>query len=431
MINERRRYMRQELKTVVYVDLGPHSRARLLNLSEGGLALDECGPAASNELIGLEFALPPTTSRIKARGQIVWTRESARKAGIQLLGLPQQSHEQIREWFLSTVLCGLQEEVATEFEPQATPTLEARAEQGRRPSSPEQGPARLRWMVPAGIALGLLSLAALGLGLSVRQLAQVRQSTGDDYISLRVGMGRDFQLLEKRIAHTEENNAQMQGQLSVVTKRLQLSKDEWDQARQIASEIRQLNGQQLATLGTALRKDLETKASTAEVNSGSAKFSGEVAGVRSDLSTARTSFQATLDKLNKQVAGNHEDIERLQQMGQREYLPFLLNGKGSRITMGDVTIELRGTNPKKNVFSVMLYLDQKRLEKTNRALNEPIFFYTSNGSAARELVVNQIGQIGHVAGGYLSVPKAKTVVASAAIAAETVRNGRGRSAPSR
>lgn len=422
MISERRRYIRQDLKTAVYVDLGPHSRARLLNLSEGGLALDEGCPAESNEPIRLEFAVPSTTSRIKASGQIVWTKESPRKAGIELLDLPRESYAQIREW-VSSAPSGLQENVATRFAPSATETLEERSEQAPRPGSPEerpeqQWPARLRWIVPTALALGVLSLAALGLaalglGFSMRQQTQIRQSMGDDYTSLRVGIGRDFQLLQERIAHTDENNAQMQGQLSVVTKRLQLSTDEWGQARQIASEIRQLNARQLATLGTVLRKDLETKASTTELNSDSAKFRGEVAGVRSDLHTARAGFQATLDRLNKQVAGNREDIERLQQIGQRESIHFLLNGKGSRITMGDVTIELRGTNPKKNLFSVVLYHDQKRLEKTNRALNEPIYFYTGNGSAARELVVNQIGQTGHVAGGYLSVPKAKTVVASA------------------
>ncbi len=51
-------------------------------------------------------------------------------------------------------------------------------------------------------------------------------------------------------------------------------------------------------------------------------------------------------------------------------------------------IELRGTNAKKNQFTVALYVDDMRLEKKDRAVDEPIYFYTQGTRAPLELVVN-------------------------------------------
>jgi hypothetical protein len=74
-------------------------------------------------------------------------------------------------------------------------------------------------------------------------------------------------------------------------------------------------------------------------------------------------------------------------------------------------VELRSTNVKKNQFTVALYVDDRRLEKKNRALDEPIYFYTRGTRMPLELVVNQIAKDKVV--GYMSVPKAPPTQASA------------------
>ncbi len=75
-------------------------------------------------------------------------------------------------------------------------------------------------------------------------------------------------------------------------------------------------------------------------------------------------------------------------------------------------VELRATNVKKNQFTVALYVDDLRLEKKNRAIDEPIYFYTRGTRVPLELVVNQIGKDKVV--GYMSIPKAQSAQASAA-----------------
>src|SRR5437016_2006493 len=90
--------------------------------------------------------------------------------------------------------------------------------------------------------------------------------------------------------------------------------------------------------------------------------------MRHNLDMARTEF-GTL------IARNQDEIDELRRVGERDYVEFTLTGKGNRSKVGDLKVELRGTNVKKNQFTVALYVDDLRLEKKNRAIDEPIYFY--------------------------------------------------------
>lgn len=67
-------------------------------------------------------------------------------------------------------------------------------------------------------------------------------------------------------------------------------------------------------------------------------------------------------------------------------------------------------NVSRHQYTVELYVDDLKLEKKNRAVNEPIFFYAGN-RASMELVVNKVDKDKIV--GYLSVPKVQTASAAA------------------
>jgi hypothetical protein len=51
-------------------------------------------------------------------------------------------------------------------------------------------------------------------------------------------------------------------------------------------------------------------------------------------------------------------------------------------------------------------VEDKRFDKKNRALNEPVFFYTSGTHLPEELVINKVGK--DQVSGYVSIPKANT-----------------------
>src|SRR5437660_973358 len=56
--------------------------------------------------------------------------------------------------------------------------------------------------------------------------------------------------------------------------------------------------------------------------------------------------------------------------------------------------------------------EDKRFEKKNRAMNEPIFFYTSGTHIPEEMVVNKVGK--NTISGYVSIPKANSQTSASA-----------------
>jgi hypothetical protein len=79
-----------------------------------------------------------------------------------------------------------------------------------------------------------------------------------------------------------------------------------------------------------------------------------------------------------------------------------------------VTVELKGVNQKRNQYSVVMTVEDKRFEKKNRALNEPVFFYTSGTRLPEELVINKVSK--DQVSGYVSIPKANSQPSTAAAA---------------
>ncbi len=249
-----------------------------------------------------------------------------------------------------------------------------------------------RWLGIAVVVLAAVSLLALGIGWNASNHAKsAEQSLATDVKTLTLHQD----VLSKRLEQSEEINAQLQGQLNVVTDRLKLTQGELSSSRKQAKQIRAEYSRQMA----AVESSLSTKASADDVKT----LTGDVSGVRSDLDSTKQNLQMARGELGTLIARNHEEIDQLRRMGQRDYYEFTIARKGDRQKVGNMMVELRGTNPKRNQYTLALYVDDMRLEKKNRSVNEPIYFYTRGSRAALELVVNQVSK-GKVVG-YLSVPK--------------------------
>lgn len=264
-----------------------------------------------------------------------------------------------------------------------------------------------RWLILAVAVLAIVSLAAVGVGY--RAVAQAknndvaRQDAAQEIAALRFSLDA----LSARVKTAEDVNAQMQGELSVVTDKLKLTQGELARARKQGREIREQYEKQIAEVENAVKTELAAKASAEELKA----LSGDVSGVRSDLDSTKQNLQMARGELGTLIARNHEEIEQLRRLGQRDYFEFSLARKGTREKLGNVAVELRGTNTKRNQFTVALYVDDMRLEKKNRSVNEPIYFFAGGSRAPLELVVNQVGKDRIT--GYLSVPKSSAAPQSA------------------
>mgnify|MGYP001590881084 FL=1 len=260
-----------------------------------------------------------------------------------------------------------------------------------------------RWLGIAVVVLAGVSLLALGIGWSASNSARTaEQSLANEVKPLR----QNVEVLTQRLTKAEETNAQLQGEFNVVTDRLQLTQGELQTARRQSKQIREDYSKKLSTVEASVKGELATKASTDDVKA----LSGDVSGVRSDLEATKQNLQMARGELGTLIARNHEEIEQLRRMGQRDYFEFTLEKKGTRQRVGSLMVELRGTNAKRNQFTIALYVDDMRLEKKNRSVNEPIYFYTRGARAALELVVNQVGKDRVV--GYLSIPKSVSTATS-------------------
>jgi hypothetical protein len=265
-----------------------------------------------------------------------------------------------------------------------------------------QDAAAPRWIGIAVIALAIISLVSLGVGWSATNRSKVLEQNFSAETQQFSQFKQGDDVLGQRLAKAEDTNAQLQGELSVVTDKMKLTETELGRASAQAKKIRQDDAKELADLQNNVTGQLATKANVDDVN----KIGTDVTGVKSDLETTKNNLTMARGEFGTLIAKNHDEIEELRRLGERDYYEFTIDKKNQREKVGDLMVELKNVNQKKNMYTVSLYVDDARYDKKNRSVNEPIYFFTHGTRAPMEFTVNQVGK--DKIGGYLSVPKANT-----------------------
>jgi small-conductance mechanosensitive channel len=260
-----------------------------------------------------------------------------------------------------------------------------------------------RWVGLAVGVLGGVSLLGLGVGWSALNEAKSIQQT------TQASVKQSNDALAQRLAKEDEINQQLQSDLKVVTDKLNVTHADLVAARNQNKNATTAVDQKVTSLATSVKAELATKANSEDVN----KLNGDVSGVKTDLDATKNSIQMARSEMGTLIARNHDEIDQLRRMGQRDYFEFTVQRKGGATKVGAIQIELKDTNTKKNRYTINVLADDNSFEKKDRSVNEPIFFYTGGNRSALELVVNKITKT--TATGYLSIPKsAGTASASTA-----------------
>jgi len=257
-----------------------------------------------------------------------------------------------------------------------------------------------RWIGIVAVVLAVVSLAALGAGWTASNRSKaIEQSLAADNQQLK----QQEDILGQRLAKTEETNAQLRGKLSVVRGKMKLTEGDLGRARRAAAKIKDDNAKQLSDLQNSLNGQLATKANVDDMK----KIGTDVDGVKTDLESTKNNLNMARGEFGTLIARNHDEIEELRRLGDRDYYEFTINKKRQRERVGEIIVELRGVNTKRNLYTVALYVDDARYDKKNRSVNEPIYFFTrGKGHAPLEFVVNQVGK--NKISGYMSMPKAES-----------------------
>jgi len=257
------------------------------------------------------------------------------------------------------------------------------------------------WQLPVIIVLGLVAIGGLAFGYNASsKLDATQQSVATQLKSEQQAVQQDVSSLKDRLVEDEKNNTELRGDLKVVTDKLKITQGQLKKARQESAQLNDATTQKLTALDTSVHSELATKATADDVKSVDTK----VAVVRTDLDATRDDLKMARSEMGTLIARNHDEIDQLRRLGERDYVEFTIAGKNKPQKVGIVTVELKGVNEKKNQFTVAMTVEDKRFDKKNRALNEPIFFYTSGTKMPDEIVINKVGK--DTISGYISVPKA-------------------------
>ena len=96
----------------MFMSLNGRNDARVVNISEDGLALssDVALPSRSLQNLRIQFLGPPRP--LEARCQIVWKSSNNKQAGIQFVGLSAEARRFIRTWISAQPVCvGFQSQI--------------------------------------------------------------------------------------------------------------------------------------------------------------------------------------------------------------------------------------------------------------------------------------------------------------------------------
>jgi hypothetical protein len=262
-----------------------------------------------------------------------------------------------------------------------------------------------RWVGIVVVALAVVSLVALGAGWTASTRSkELEQSLATQAQQFK----QNDDVVSQRLAKAEDTNAQLQGELSVVTDKMKLTEGELSKARSQAKKIKEDDAKELAEMQNQTNAQLATKASVDDVS----KIGTDVNGVKTDLDATKNNLQMARGEFGTLIARNHDEVEELRRLGERDYYEFTIDKRNSREKVGNLMVELHATNLKKSQYGVTIFVDDQRHDKRNLTANEPLYFFESGARAPLEFVVNQVGK--DKITGYLSVPKANATRAQAA-----------------
>jgi chromosome segregation ATPase len=244
------------------------------------------------------------------------------------------------------------------------------------------------------------------------------------------------QELNDQIKDVKTNATDIASDVEVVTKRIGVTTQELENSRKFAERLRADQERAQAQLATTAN-ELATKANATDVDaarqeattklaevqqSADSKIgnvSGEVTKVaanldatRADLAASRREISDVRTTLSQQIARNSSELSDLRKKGERDFFEFDIKKPKKNTEMarvGDILLQLRRTDTKKAKYDVLIQVDDSKLEKKDRAANEPVQFLVGRDKLRYELVVNFVDK--DRIRGYLSTPKDKVLAA--------------------
>lgn len=243
-------------------------------------------------------------------------------------------------------------------------------------------------------------------------LADFRKNVQVEVASLKESSAVSTQTAHRSLTTLKDelDAARRQAAMAVGQARLDAVK----QAEVLTQRVAQEQARQTA----AVKTELKEAVSNAEKNAATkiTEVSTEVGTVKTDVASARSQIDTTmadlkrvrgdLDGTSSLVATNGTELQALKKLGERNYFEFNITKSKEPRRVGDVSLTLKKADAKRNRFTIEVLADDKKVEKKDRNINEPIQFYASKARQPYELVINEVRKDQII--GYLATPKVQT-----------------------
>jgi len=190
------------------------------------------------------------------------------------------------------------------------------------------------------------------------------------------------------------------------------------QAEAAAARVEKSLAEQQAAEKQQIARQLdEIKSRAEQATARLTDITSEVGTVKQEVASSRSEIDKTIAELRRVtgdlgvlsglIATNSRELAALKQLGDRDYFEFILARKAGPQKIGDVVVQLKKADMKRNRFTLEIVADDRKVEKKDRTINEPVQFYVpSKARIPYELVVNEVKK--DVVVGYLAAPKVKT-----------------------
>jgi len=214
-------------------------------------------------------------------------------------------------------------------------------------------------------------------------------------------------VLSAQVDQANARLAEMKGQLDVTSQKLGLTQEELARARSLTQTIRKeqkTSDERLVAQIGQVKQESETKIG---------QVSTELGGAKTDIESTKKDLEATKSRLEHSVgdmgvmsgliARNREDLEELKRRGERNIFEFDLRKSKTPQKVGPIQLKLQKVDTKRYKYTMVVYADDKTIEKKDKTVNEPVQFYVKGAHGPYEVVVFEVSKDRTT--GYLSTPK--------------------------
>lgn len=199
----------------------------------------------------------------------------------------------------------------------------------------------------------------------------------------------------------------LKAELDLTSQKLGITQAQLEEARRTSAVLRR----EQAMSSKKLQEQIGQVQQQTQASMG--QLSTELGGTQSDLASTKASLNDTRSKLESTVgdmgvmsglvAHNQQQLNQLIRLGQRNYYKFDLTKAKHPERVGPVMIQVSHVDVKHWRYNMYVTVEDKRIEKKDKTLYEPVQFYTDQAPAPLEIVVFHIRKNEVV--GYLSTPK--------------------------